>query len=192
MIDGDIVEGDADKFASEVKTKDITTAIVNLNSYGGSLIDGLRIGLEIKDKKFQTFVGDDWYCVSACADMWLAGSVRYYGGAKSRIGFHGAYWLGTDKSGKPLKNAKPQPDSSGNALVGAYLRDMGLSYEAIETLTTAGPSEAFWLSVDSAKKLGIEVTKWQEPKAASKCGEVGGTCDQRMTPIADSPNANRG
>ena len=115
MIDGDILEGDGEKFIKEATEKNVTTGIVNLNSYGGHLQSGLMIGLEIKERKLQTFVGDEWTCVSVCADMWLAGSIRYYGGAKTRIGFHGAYWLAVDKNGKPAKGAKPQVTSSGNA-----------------------------------------------------------------------------
>ena len=178
MIDGDILEGDGEKFVKEATEKNVTTGIVNLNSYGGHLQSGLMIGLEIKERKLQTFVGDEWTCVSVCADMWLAGSIRYYGGAKTRIGFHGAYWLAVDKNGKPAKGAKPQVTSSGNAVMGAYLGGLGLSYDAIATLTKAGPDKAFWLTVDSAQKLGIEVKKWQEPP--------------KVTPGVQAPiNANR-
>jgi hypothetical protein len=186
MIQGDILKSDDEKFAKVVKDNNITTAIVNLNSYGGELFSGLKIGLAIKDNKFQTFVGDDWTCTSVCADMWLAGSTRYYGGAKSHIGFHGAFWAASDKSGRPAKNAKPQPDSAGNAVVGAYLMEIGLNYEAIFTLSEPGPDQIYWLTVDRANKLGIEFHKWGEVKVNPAVVKPG------ALPTYDNPNASRG
>jgi hypothetical protein len=43
----------------------------------------------------------------------------------------------------------------GNAIVGAYLNKLGLSYEAAVYMTTASPTNMQWLKSDDAKRLGI-------------------------------------
>jgi len=65
----------------------------------------------------------------------------------ARIGFHAASdQEGTDKGGA-------------NALVGAFLKDIGLSYEAILYITKAPPKGMQWLNFDDAKRLGIDVLR---------------------------------
>jgi hypothetical protein len=54
-----------------------------------------------------------------CALIWLAGSPAV-GGPQSHIGFHAA------SVGKTIS-------SKGNAVIGAYLRDLGLNYNAISS-----------------------------------------------------------
>src|SRR5215471_3806400 len=88
-------------------------------------------------------------CVSACAMVWMAGPSRKVE-AKSRIGFHGAYVV--DKKGQVIGAA-----SSGNAPVGSYYTQLGVSDRAIVSLTTAGLSALRWLNAAAAKKYGIEV-----------------------------------
>jgi hypothetical protein len=68
-------------------------------------------------------------------------------GAGSKIGFHAAYVLkgrGTAESGP------------GNAILGSYLYQLGLSEEAIVYLTQAGPMSMKWLSTEEADRHGID------------------------------------
>lgn len=50
----------------------------------------------------------------------------------------------------------------GNALVGAYLNDLGLSPNAIRYITTPGPNDVQWLSIRDAIMIGINVETIQE------------------------------
>src|SRR5437899_5488690 len=79
----------------------------------------LNIAARIKEKGWKTAVGPTNVCVSMCALVWLAGHPRYWA-TDSKIGFHGVYQQGDLKS-----------SASGNAVVGAYLRDFGLSFNDI-------------------------------------------------------------
>jgi hypothetical protein len=56
---------------------------------GGKLLAGIRIGAQIRAKKFNTVVPDGAQCASACA---LAGSAAPGGfvGEQSDVGFHTA------------------------------------------------------------------------------------------------------
>ena len=78
-----------------------------------------------------------------CGLIWLAGSTRYVGAA-ANIGFHGVY---AAKTGNPT--------AIGNALVGAYLRDLGLSYDSIMWMVKAPAAKMDWLTSAKAEELGI-------------------------------------
>src|SRR5262249_41149585 len=100
--------------------------IVTLISLGGGMYPALLIGDSIQKKGMSTFVPGDRRCASACALIWLAGRPRNVGD-NSLIGFHAVYDLTTRRE-----------TGQGNAVVGAYLRDLGVGYNAIAFMTRAG------------------------------------------------------
>jgi hypothetical protein len=75
--------------------------------------------------------------------IWLAGTPRTVGDAP-RIGFHAIY--------NPTTG---QPTGDGNAIVGAYLRDLGIGYKAIAVMTRKGPASVEWLTPELAKELAV-------------------------------------
>jgi hypothetical protein len=149
-IDGDIVEGDYEKFARFVSKR--KQVMVALNSNGGLIGEGLNIGLLIRQKAMVTAVYKD--CASVCGLMWLAGTFRIVS-TEAHIGFHAAYRLEKDK---------PVEDGSANALVGGYLMRLGFSWAAIEYLTSAPSETVEWLNSAKAKKYGIAASIY-EPKS---------------------------
>ena len=162
-IDGEIKDGDYNKFVKEIDDNGVTDAIVVLNGPGGLADEGLAIGREIQTRKFTTWVGDNYTCASICGSIWLAGSRRFYQ-PKAMIGFHACFQQKADKNGSPDKHYKPEVDSGCNALQGAYYGGLGLSYKAIYALTATSPTSIYWLKLNDAKALGIEVEEWQEAK----------------------------
>jgi hypothetical protein len=116
---------------------------VILESPGGGVDTGLWIGRLIRAKKFTTRVEDNASCNSICAIIWLGGAQRI-ASAGSLIGFHAAF-----------DTRNNQVSGSPNAIIGIYLRDMGLSDNAIRYLLEAGPDEIKYLSRETAKNLGI-------------------------------------
>jgi hypothetical protein len=102
--------------------------IVTLVSNGGSISSALQIGERIRKRGMSTFVPGDRTCTSACALIWLAGVPRT-GRDIPRLGFHAAY--------NPTTRLET---GVGNAMVGAYLRDLGVSYKAIGFMTRKGPT----------------------------------------------------
>jgi hypothetical protein len=140
VINGDIVSGDYLKFKK--LANQVPWTVVVMTSRGGVLVDGLNIGNMIRAKGFSTFVHE--YCMSVCAMMWLAG-VKRSAISEASIGFHGASY------------ENGEPSIAGNALVGAYLANLGYSYKAIAALINVGAKEMNWLSDKWAKELGIEV-----------------------------------
>jgi hypothetical protein len=63
--------------------------IVMLNSPGGKVDAGWGIGQIVHDRGYETGAWGD-QCNSVCADLWLAGSVRYIDKG-TKIGFHRGY-----------------------------------------------------------------------------------------------------
>jgi hypothetical protein len=127
--------------------------IVTLISYGGKTYPALQIGDRIRRTGMYTFVPADRTCTSACALIWLAGASRTVGDTP-QIGFHAAY----DPKTK-------QATGAGNAVVGAYLRDLAIGYKAIEFMTRKGPTSVEWLTPDLAKEFGIAWAMLQPSRA---------------------------
>jgi hypothetical protein len=156
-IEGDLVSGDEVKFRAQVGR--LTKAIVVFNSDGGNLLAGIEIGKTIRLKSFATGVLDGLRCASSCAFAWLGGSPRFMERG-ARIGFHAAY----------IDSAAGRPSESGvgNALLGSYLTQIGLSENAVVYITQAAPTEMTWLNLRDAKQIGIEVLPFEEQPPATK------------------------
>jgi hypothetical protein len=141
-ITGAIEEADVVRFQELSAARNHALVLLE-KSAGGKMAAAIEIGEMIRAKGYYTIVKD--YCASACALIWLAGSKRFMI-PSAHIGLHQAY------------NVTGQADGMGNAILGAYLTRLGLSYSAIIYATQAKPGELKWLTVDDAKRIGIPVT----------------------------------
>jgi hypothetical protein len=155
IIDGDLELADIDQFRNKVAP--LSKATVAFKSDGGSLLAGIRIGMLIRVRNFITVVPDTAQCASACAVAWLGGARRYMG-VGSKVGFHAAY---VQKAGAATESGP------GNAVLGAYLDQIGLPEEAIVYITQASPSSMKWMSFEEAEQHGIEVALLSPPEVAS-------------------------
>jgi hypothetical protein len=72
-VTGEIVKGDSDKFDAVVAARH---PLVELNSPGGDLMEGLAIGETIRLRHLATYVAPNSGCLSVCAFAWLAGKPR--------------------------------------------------------------------------------------------------------------------
>jgi hypothetical protein len=146
FISGKFVEGDAARFDTIVKSMPEKAATVFLSGPGGLLMEGLMIGQSIRAHQFPT--GILGTCASTCSLVWLSGTYRTMGN-NGRIGFHAAY-IGAAAEGHESGIA--------NAMIGAYLTRLGLSYDAVAFVTAAPPNGITWLTAANAKRVGIEYT----------------------------------
>jgi hypothetical protein len=168
MVEGDLEFNDIESFRTKVAS--LTKASVAFRSDGGSLLAGIRIGMLIRVRNFTTIVPDAAQCASACAVAWLGGAHRFLGvGAK--VGFHAAY---VQKAGGTAESGP------GNAVLGAYLDQIGLPEDAIVYITQAAPNSMKWLNMEDAAQHGIEVALLPPPDAAP-------TSDASLTASGASP-----
>jgi hypothetical protein len=127
--------------------------IVTLMSYGGLIAPAMQIGEWVRKRGMLTFVPGDRTCASSCALIWVAGWLRTVGDTP-QIGFHAAY---DEDSGRE--------SGAGNAVMGAYLRDLGFGYKAIHLMTHKGPTSLEWLTPDLAKEVEVAWLMLQPPRA---------------------------
>ncbi len=142
-VTGPLVLSDAEQFRLTVAG--LSKAIVAFRSDGGNVAAGIDIGRQIHLRNFSTLVPDGARCASACALAWLGGTQRLMG-TNTRIGFHAAY---DPRSGEET--------GVGNALVGAYLSQIGLPDKAVVYVTQAPPKSMTWLTMSEARQVGIDV-----------------------------------
>jgi len=150
-VSGELAAGDENRFVQTAGT--VAHGVVVFDSPGGNLFAGIEVGEVIHFKHFDTFVPNGSTCASACALAWLGGARRLIG-ATGRIGFHEPY---TRNSGAVSVSA------SGNALVRAYLNELGLSAVAIQYITETPPEKMKWLGFLEARHVGIEVRRAGQP-----------------------------
>lgn len=153
---GTLTEGDDATFRKLAAESD--QALVILNSGGGNLHTGLEIGRAIHLRGFATAIPSNALCASACALTWLAGSPRLLE-EDSGVGFHAAY---------RLVDGKASESGAANALVGAYLNQLGLTDKAVVYVTSAPPEGVEWLTAQTAAAVGIayESIAIKAPQAA--------------------------
>ncbi len=146
-IDGEFELGDVETFRAKVASLSASKVTVSLRSDGGRLLTGIRIGTLIREKNFTTVVPDGATCASTCALAWLGGARRLLG-QDAQVGFHAAY---------VLRSNVPTESGPGNAVLGAYLNQLGLSEKAILYITQAAPEYIQWMTPEDAAEHGITV-----------------------------------
>lgn len=152
IIDGEIVSGDADAFKSEAQK--YPNALVVVGGPGGVLIEALRIGSVINEKKYSTIVLADEPCASSCGLIWLAGASRI-AEPNAKIGFHSGY---VEENGKSITSG------FANAMIGRYLGELSLSLEATYFITDAPPQAMNWIdqSDKGAEKIEYYIVELKE------------------------------
>jgi hypothetical protein len=146
LLQGDIELDDIAQFWA--KAAPLSKATIAFRSDGGSLLAGIRIGALIRENGFTTLVPEGARCASACAVAWLGGHQRLMGNG-SKVGFHAAF---------VLKGHRTVESGPGNAVLGAYLFQLGLSEDSIVYITEADPGSINWLSMEQAAQHGIDVS----------------------------------
>ena len=90
VMSGKVVKGDLKKFnALMIKYPNVKE--VRMNSAGGMLSEGIKLGQRIRYKRLNTYVNNRSYCASACTKIFLGGIQRIVqkgGSNKRRLGFH--------------------------------------------------------------------------------------------------------
>ena len=144
-VAGEFQEGDDLRFKNLAIATD--KAVVLLDSPGGLAGVGMEIGRTISIKGFSTAVVENTICASSCGLVWLAGKHRFIT-PTSKVGFHAVF---SDTSGQQTVS------SAGNALVGSYLQQLGLSANVIVYVTDAAPASMQWLTAADAKQIGLDI-----------------------------------
>jgi hypothetical protein len=74
-----------------------------------------------------------------------------------------------------LKTGGPAESGPGNAILGAYLNQLGLSEDAILYITYAAPTSVHWMSLEEAAEYGIAVAKLPPTSGSPGANDAVGT-----------------
>lgn len=143
-ITGEIVEGDADRFTSAIKTANDAGRVVaniRLNSPGGNLGEGIKLANAVRYAKIASNVGKDGVCASACFLVFAAGNTKY-ANYTAQIGVHGA--------------STPNGEDAGDATISMakIAKDFGVPAEIIGRMVVTAPKDMVWLTPQELQSMG--------------------------------------
>ena len=157
QISGTIDAEDVGKFM-EIAAPLKTTTVLLTDSPGGSSEAAFSMGRIIRARKYATAVEGE--CFSACADIWLAGTPRMRG-ANAKIGLHSA------AARNPETNER-KPSAGGNAITGAYLKELGLPDAFIAYAVSASIDDLNYLDNSAIEHFGIAVIDLEQGARRTK------------------------
>lgn len=146
---GEIKEGDAQRFISEVEQADdeaVSVGAVELDSVGGNLFEGSSIAKVVRDRSLHTSLSKNATCASACFFVFAAGANKTaeYG---SRLGVHAA------SSGAP-KNSRRSIEAT--AAMGRIAEILKVPSAIIEQMAATPPNKMFWLTRKDFHSMGVQ------------------------------------
>ena len=150
-LEGEIVPGDFDKIAQIIKYhngKNRYVIAIRLNSYGGNLMEGIKIAAGVRGAKIATVVANGSHCASACFVVFAGGPERYASGHSS-IGVHGA----SDKDGKETVDS-----AAATVSMARVLSELGAPASIIGKMVITEPKDMVWLKLEDMQAMGVTVT----------------------------------
>ena len=163
---------DGDTFDLQVYISNLPkkpTVVVYLNSPGGNLREGMRLGRFFFDNKIETSVETKTACSSACALAFLGGRDGATGkphrtkASNAGLGFHSFSREFDNKSysADDLKTVVQQTQSQ-VFVVAEYLKAIGADLDILRLMLKAQSSQMNYVSNDEALALNIRV--WDEKR----------------------------
>jgi ATP-dependent protease ClpP protease subunit len=133
-----------------------------LESTGGLIADGIKLGREMRFEGYKTIARD--YCASSCGLIFMGGVERVLYGSRARIGLHQPSVTRLDK-----KSCQTEFDSAGVKEIRSFLRFMlpDTASKILEILMNTSCESITWVSGKQAIDLGI-ATKLEEPNLVLK------------------------
>lgn len=150
-LNGEIVEGDANRLQAIVRSADRrgkSIAMVRLNSPGGSILESIKIAELIRSRGAATSVAAGSNCASACFVVFAAGDKKLasYGAA---IGVHGA----SDSSGEETPQSR-----SATITMARVVKELGVPPGIIGKMVVTPPDDIVWLTPDDLQSMGATMT----------------------------------
>jgi hypothetical protein len=182
-IDGPFEEGLAERFRNFLDSDGFEGFNVSLNSVGGNLMEGIRLGYLLRELEYVVSIGKVIYvtnpfmpnseqpegasgqCLSACAIAFLGGVERSPGNV-SKLGFHQFYrkmnlWDSNNLSQLHAETLGEAQIISG--MIVSYMVDMGVDARLFAKSSSAGPNELFFLTEEEALEFQVVTSRAFKP-----------------------------
>ena len=144
---GQVTLGDAERFQAALHKlpPGARATALSLDSPGGDLEEGLRMGDSVRAARLPTVVGDGAKCASACVIIFAAGS-HLFASNSALIGVHSASNNGVDT-----------PDAQAATVVMARrLAEYGVPEAILGKMVTAHPSQIWWLNRSDLDSMRVD------------------------------------
>ena len=152
LLSGEIADGDAQKFVEFIKNvKGLPIEFVALHSPGGSVMEAMIIGEEIRERALKTMLPGHSYCYSACPYI-MAGGIERIFSSYSLLGVHQHFF--PDNMLIPVYFAV-QSVQEGQAKTFRHLKQMGINTEIMEHILSTPPEEIYVLSTEELEKYNF-------------------------------------
>lgn len=151
---GEITTNTPSEFEDFLSRISYPPAAVRLNSPGGSLIAGIKLGEIIRRHKLNT---EAVICASACAYAFFGGVERSFVDKNSKLGVHRFYHNKALKNPTLLQFSGSDLDDSQKLMAGLllYALEMDIDLRILAIAAEAGPDEMRWLSSEEARELKV-------------------------------------
>jgi ATP-dependent protease ClpP protease subunit len=156
LIYGDIGESwhgesvEATAFVKELADLDVSVITARINSYGGSVTDGLAIFNALRRHKATVHTYNDGISASIASLIFMGGDVRH-AAENARFMIH-APWGGVVGNAEHLRDAADELDGWAESMASAYVTDE-LTYDDVLAVLKDGKDH--WYSAAEAEALGI-------------------------------------
>lgn len=127
-----------------------TVPTVYLNSNGGLLKDGYRLGQTFRKFSVQTFIANKQLCASSCAIAFLGGKYRTMKG-DGKLAFHSPYV----RSGTSISCPTKEEAKDLNDYYASFLEAKNSQFLFDRTMAFCSRSEGWEINADAAKLFGI-------------------------------------
>jgi hypothetical protein len=148
QISGQITDGDADAFISEVKRANAAGKLVEnvqLNSTGGKLLEGVKLAAAIREGKISTSVGQGAVCASACFLTFAAGDQKF-AAEGAHIGVHKA----SEKGGRETVLS----DAVTVSMAG-FAKELGVPSAITGRMVKTPAKQIVWLTSQDLHSMGV-------------------------------------
>ena len=148
VISGDIVKGDALRFATEIGIGLVhpgqAYGLVLLNSDGGLVAEGVRLAEMIHLYGLKTGIARGDKCASICALLFAAGTERWMSGGGA-LGVHSVSRLG--------RTTEDEAAMAATLFVGRRMVSYGMPAEIVDKVALATGNNVYWLGFE-------DLTSW--------------------------------
>jgi hypothetical protein len=156
---GEISKGTTARLVTFMKDNNLHGGVVIFNSPGGSLIEGVKLGTEIRRLGLNTAIGSlgpggirlsSGTCASSCAYAFAGGLYRFFYGKKDELlGIHQFY------SSQNNNSADIGDIQKISSVIVSYLSQMGVDPQAFSIASSSRGDSMYWLSKDEAISLNL-------------------------------------
>lgn len=134
-------------FVRQNRTKLPPSPTVSLDSPGGNMFAGIKLGQAIRRLAFDTEILDRQTCASACA-------LAFLGGAERSLDTNGRF--GVHQFSSAIGNVGDSLTQATIVAVASYIESMGVDRKLLDVASLIPPASIYWLTDEQRQQLRVD------------------------------------